>query len=140
MENPLFEQNCRRAVSLEMGGVDHQGAIKRCFICQLNENFIENTEPAPLDKAIVQRFVGAVLIRCILPLKSVLDDVDNAADDTPVIHTGNTVRTGKERFDTLQRTFGKIKQGTGDTSVPPAYPVFLPLKITSPDPRACLAR
>lgn len=58
MENPLFEQTCRRAVSLEMGGVDHQGAIKRCFICQLNENFIENTEPAPPDKAIVQGFVG----------------------------------------------------------------------------------
>ena len=112
MENPLFEQACRRAVSLEMGGVDHQGAIKRCFICQLNENFIKNTEPAPPDKAIVQRFVGAVLIRCIFPLKSVLDDVDDAADDTPVIHTGNTVRTGKERFDTLQLTFGKIKQGT----------------------------
>ena len=51
-------QACHHAVSLEMGGVDHQGAIKRCFICQLNENFIENTEPAPPDKAIVQRFVG----------------------------------------------------------------------------------
>lgn len=118
-----------------MGGVDHQGAIKRCFICQLNENFIENTEPAPPDKAIVQRFVGAVLIRCIFPLKSVLDDVDDAADDTPVIHTGSTVRTGKERFDTLQLGFRKDKIGYAwDTSVPPAYPVFLPLKITSPAP------
>ena len=51
----------------------------------------------------------AGLIRCILPLKSVLDDVDNAAGDTPVIHTGSTVRTGKERFDKLQLTFGKMK-------------------------------
>ena len=92
-----------------MSGVDHQGAIKKWFICQLNENFIENTEPTPPDKANVQRFVGAVLTRCILPLKSVLDDIDNAADGTPVIHTGSTVRTGKERFDTLQLTFGKIK-------------------------------
>ena len=79
----------------------------------------------------------AVLIRNILPLKSVLDDVDDVADDAPVIHTESTVRTGKERFDTFQLVFGKIKQGThGDTSdVPPAYPVSLPLKITSPDPR-----
>ena len=115
MENPLFEQPCRRAVSLEMGGVDHQGAIKRCFVCQLSENFIEDTEPAPPDKAIAQRFVRAVLIRCILSLKSVLDDVDDAADDTPVIYTGSTVGTGKERFDTLQLTFGKIKQGTHGT-------------------------
>ena len=103
MENPLFEQTCRRAVSLEIG-VDHQGAIKKCFICQFNENFIENTKPAPPDKAIVQGGVGTVLIRCIFPLKSVLDDVDDAADDTPVIHTGNSVRTGKEWFDTLQLT------------------------------------
>ena len=87
MENPLFEQACRRAVSLEMGGVDHQGAIK--------ENFVENTKPAPSDKAIAQRFVRAVLIRCILSLKSVLDDVDNAADDTPVIHTGAPWERGK---------------------------------------------
>lgn len=89
MEHHLFKQACRRAVSLEMGGVDHQGAIKRCFSCQLSENFIENTDPAPPDKVIIQVFVGAVLIRCILPLKPVLDDVDDAADDTPVIHTGS---------------------------------------------------
>ena len=57
-ESP-FEQACRRAVSLEMGGVDHQGAIKRCFVCQLSENFIENTEPAPPDKAVVQHCVRA---------------------------------------------------------------------------------
>ncbi len=29
-----------------------------------------------------------------------------------VIDTRNTMRTGKERFDTFQLTFGKIKQGT----------------------------
>ena len=63
------------------------------------------------------------------------DDVDDAADDTPVIHTGSTVRTGKEEFDTFQLAFKKIiKHGMLETSVPPAYPVFLPLKITSPAP------
>ena len=82
---PLFEQACRRAVSLE---VEHQGAIKSRLICQFIENFVENSDFAPPDKTVVQGFVRAVLIRCILPLKSVLDDVDDAADDTPVIHTG----------------------------------------------------
>ena len=106
---PLFEQACRRAVSLEVGGVEHQGAIKSRLICQFIENFVENSDFAPPDKTVVQGFVRAVLIRCILPLKSVLDDVDNAAGDTPVIHTGSTVRTGKERFDKLQLTFGKMK-------------------------------
>ena len=61
----------------------------------------------------------AVLIRNILPLKSVLDDVDDVADDAPVIHTESTVRTGKERFDTFQLVFGKIKQGTH--GIPPCF-------------------
>ena len=124
VENLLFEQACRRVVSLEMDGVDHQGSIKRCFICQSNESLIENTESAPPDKAIVQGFVGAVLVRSIFPLKSVPDDADNAADDTPVIHTGSTVRTGKERFDTLQLTFGKIKQRTHGTPPCLLHPLF----------------
>ena len=108
VENTLFEQACRRAMSLELDGVDHQGAIKRCFVCQLGEYVIENTDPAPPDEAIVQRFAGAVRIRCILPLKCVFDDVDDAADDTPVIHTGSTVRTGKERFETQSFRLGKL--------------------------------
>ena len=96
----LFEQTCHRAESLE------GGAIKRRLICQLSKNFVENSEFTPPNKMVVQGW--AVLIRSILPLKSVLDDVDNTAGDTPVIHTGSTVRTGKERFDTLQLAFGKI--------------------------------
>ena len=66
----------------------------------------------------------AVLIRSILPLKSVLDDVDNTADDASVIHTGSTVRTGKERFDTFQLAFGKIKQGTHGNLRAPCNTLF----------------
>ena len=109
---------------------------QKTFCWQLSENFIENTESAPPDESIVQRFVRAVLIRCILPLKPVLDDVYDAADDASVIDTRGTVRTGKERFDTLQLAFRKDKTGYAcDTSMPSAYPVFVPLKITSPDSR-----
>ena len=59
-------------MSLEVGGVEHQGAII--------ENIFENSDFASPDKTVVQGVVRAVLIRCILPLKSVLDDVDDAAE------------------------------------------------------------
>ena len=122
-------------VSFEVGGVEHQGAIRRRLICQRIENFVENSAFTPPNKTVVQGFVRAVLIRFILPLKSVLDEIDDIADDAPVIHTGSTVRTGKGRFDTLQLGFRKDKIGYAwDTSVPPASPVFLPLKITGPAP------
>ena len=65
-------------MSLEVGGVEHQGAIKRRLICQFIENFVENSEFTPPKKMVVQGW--AVLIRSILPLKSVLDDVDDAAE------------------------------------------------------------
>ena len=98
---------------------------QKTFCWQLSENFIENTESAPPDESIVQRFVRAVLIRCILPLKPVLDDVYDAADDASVIDTRSTVRTGKERFDTLQLAFGKIKQGTHAPPPCPLHTLFL---------------
>ena len=72
-----------------MGGVNHQGTIKWCLVCQLSENSVENTKFAPSDEPIVQRLVGTVFFRRILPLKPVLDDVNDAADDAPVIDTGN---------------------------------------------------
>ena len=71
MENALFEQTCRCAVRLEVGGESIRDAIKRRLICLLSKNFIEHTEFAPPDKPIVQVFVRTVFIRSILPLKSV---------------------------------------------------------------------
>lgn len=107
-----------------MGGVNHQGAIKGRSICQLSENFVENPEFAPSDEPIIQRLVRTVFFRRILPLKPVLDDVNDAADDAPVIDTGNPVRTGKERLDTFELTFGKIKQGTHETPPCPLHTLF----------------
>ena len=112
-------------MSLEVGGVEHQGAIKSRLICQFIENIVEKSDFAPPDKTVVQGVVRAVLIRCILPLKPVLDDVYDAADDASVIDTRGTVRTGKERFDTLQLAFGKIKQGTHATPPCPLHTLFL---------------
>ena len=52
----------------------------------------------------------AVLSRSLPPLKSVLDDVSDTADDASAIDTRSAMGTGKEQFDTFQLTFGKIKQ------------------------------
>lgn len=92
MEDSLFEWACRCAVSLK-GRVEHQGAIKRCFVWQLSKNFIENTRFSPSDKPIVQHFVRVVLIGCILLLKSIFN--------APVINAGDTVRVRKDGFDTF---------------------------------------
>lgn len=63
-------------MSLEVGGANHQGAVKRYPVCQFNENIVENTKFAPPDEPIVQRLVWVVFIRSILPLKPVLDNVN----------------------------------------------------------------
>lgn len=109
---PSFAQACRRAVGLEVSGVNHQRAIKGRLVCQLGEEPAENTESAPSDEPIVQRLVRAIFRRSILPLKFMFDNVKNAADDAPVIDTGDTVRAGEERTDPFHLAFGKIKQGT----------------------------
>lgn len=118
-----------------MSGVNHQRAIKGRLVCQLGEDPAENTEPAPPDEPIVQRLVRTIFRGSILPLKSMFDKVKNAADDVPVIGTGDTVRAGKERAEPFHLAFGKVKQGNAcDTSMSSVYPVFTSLGIMSPDP------
>ena len=95
-----------------MSGVNHQRAIKGRLVCQLGEDPAENTEPAQPDEPIVQRLLRTIFRGSILPLKSMFDNVKNAADDVPVIGTGDTVRAGKERADPFHLAFGKVKQGT----------------------------
>lgn len=79
-------------MSLEVSGVNHQGTIKRCLVCQPTEK----SEITPPDGPIVQCLARTLFFRGILPLKPVPDGVSDAADDAPVIDTGNTVRTGKK--------------------------------------------
>ena len=97
-------------MNLEVSRVNHQRAIKGRLVCQLGENSAENTEVAPSDKLIVQRLVPTIFRGSILPLKSMFDNVKNAADDVPVIGTGDTVRAGKERADPFHLAFGKVSR------------------------------
>ena len=80
MENPLFEQACRRAVSLEAGGVEHQGAIKSRLICNLLKIFLITPILLHLTKRLYRGLCGPYSSGASFPLKSVLDDVDDAAE------------------------------------------------------------
>ena len=71
---------------LEMGGVDHQSVRLARFGHQGHEDAFENANVAPAHKAIVERFVGAIAARCVTPLQAVATDVDDAADNPPVIY------------------------------------------------------
>lgn len=78
-------------MGFEVGRIDHQLAIfSRCF-CQLGKNIVEDAPPAPAQKTIVQRFIRAILTRCIFPLRAMFDDVNDAAYDFQVIDAWNTV-------------------------------------------------
>ena len=50
-------------MGFEVGRIDHQSSIfSRCF-CQFGKNIVEDAHPAPAQKAVVQRFIRAILTR-----------------------------------------------------------------------------
>lgn len=120
---PLFAQTCRRAVGLEVSGVNHQRAIKGRLVCQLGEDPAENTEPAPPDEPIVQCLVRTIF-REILPLKSMFDNVKNAALTTRLSSASDTVRAGKGLIRSIWLRKGKTGYAC-DTSMSSVYPVSL---------------
>ena len=62
--------------------------------------------PASAQKTIVERLVRAILTRRVFPLQAMLDDINDATDDLPVIDPRNTMRTWKEGLDTFE-LFGR---------------------------------
>ena len=76
---------------LEVGCINHHLAIlSRCF-CQFGKNVVEDAHLAPTQKTIVERFIRAILARRVLPLQAMFDDINDAADDFPVIDPRNTM-------------------------------------------------
>jgi len=62
-EYPFFKQARRRAVGLQMGGIDHDPLGARFFTHEAGEDVIEYAQPAPADDAIIKRLVRAVVLR-----------------------------------------------------------------------------
>lgn len=62
-----------------MGGVDHDLLGSGPFASQPCEDAVENAQPAPADKAVVECLMRAVVLGRILPLQAVADDIDDPA-------------------------------------------------------------
>ena len=84
-------------LNIQRGGMDneikldhHLAILSRCF-CQFGKNVVEDAHPAPVQKTIVECLVRAILARRILPLQAMFDDINDAADDFPVIDLRNTM-------------------------------------------------
>ena len=109
-ERPFFQQACRCSVRFEVSGVNHQSGCGAILLNKLSENFVKEPQPAPADKAVVKRLVWPILGRGVFPLQAVLDDINDPADDAPVINSRNTMRPGKVALDTGNLGARKIKK------------------------------
>ncbi len=87
MIGPLLHQAGSDAVRLEVGAVDDQQLGNTCIGGQGGEGALEDSHAAPAGKAVVERLVRPVAARRILPHHPIADDVDDPADDPPVIDT-----------------------------------------------------
>ena len=85
-----------------MGRIDDEAVRLFSFAGKSSENAVEHTHPAPTDKAIVKRFVGAVFFWCVAPAESIFDHENNPADDTMIVNARHTMRTWKIRLDATE--------------------------------------
>ena len=95
-----------------MCGVDHDALGLRPFASQPGEDAVEDPHPAPADEAVVERLVRAVAFRRVFPLKTVLDDVDDAAHHAAIINPWHAMRQRKIRSDPSHLRFAQQKQAT----------------------------
>ena len=82
-----FYQTASRAVRYEVVGVDHQAIRRTIFGNQRSENIVKNAYLGPTYDPFTQSFMWSINIRCILPMQSVSDHVDDAVDNFAVIDT-----------------------------------------------------
>jgi len=86
---------------------DHERA--RHLSRQITENTINNAKFRPALKAIVEHLVRAIGLGRTLPLKAVLQNVDDAGNDTTIIYSGYSVRLGEEGLN-LRHLIGLQKK------------------------------
>jgi hypothetical protein len=100
---------------LEVGRIDHQPVRLAFASGQPGEDAVEDPHAAPADEAVVQGFVRTVLGGRIAPAQAVADDVEDAADDTLVVHPRNPVRErgkGQDPLDLCPCQPGQIRHGS----------------------------
>ena len=93
---PSFAQACRHAVGLEVSGVNHSGPSKGVWFANSVKSLLKTQSLLHLTNRLYSA-VLAIFRRSILPLKSMFDNVKNAADDAPVIDTGGYRESGERK-------------------------------------------
>lgn len=73
-------------MGFQVCGVDHDALGPWTFTGHCRKEAVEHAKPAPAYETDIERFVRPVIFWCILPLQTMLDDVDNAVDDTAIIN------------------------------------------------------
>ena len=81
----------------QVRGVDHDALGLGTFTGQRRKDAVEDAKLAPANETVIERLVWPVIFWRILPLQAMLDDIDNAADDTAIINARNTMGQGKIR-------------------------------------------
>ncbi len=66
------------------------------------EDAVEDTHAAPSNKAVIQCFVRAIVLRRVAPTKAVADNVDDPRNHPQIVNARDPVRQGKVRFKALQ--------------------------------------
>ena len=74
-------------MSFQMRGVDHDTFWSWTFRRQAGKDAVENSKPAPSDEPVIERLMGTITLRSVLPLQAIADDIDNATHHPPVIDT-----------------------------------------------------
>jgi hypothetical protein len=79
---------------LEMRRVYHNPLRFGSFACKGHENTIKYAHAAQADEAIMEGVVRSILFRRVLPLQAVADQINDSADNPPVIYAGNAMSEG----------------------------------------------
>jgi len=80
---------CRRAVSLDVRGVDHLRGSGSPAPSKLPEKVFPDAAPRPAHKAVIDRCRRTVFGRAIAPAAAAFEHMHDAADHTAIVHSFN---------------------------------------------------
>ena len=90
---------------LQVGRVDHQPIRWAGFRGQGRKYAIEHAHPGPSDEPVVQGLMRSVDLGRVTPSQPIANDVNDAADNPTIIHTGFTVGSREGRLNALELGF-----------------------------------
>lgn len=92
-------------MGLEVRRVDHDPVGLSGTSGQFGKDPVEHPEPAPAHEPVVDRLVWPITFGRIAPHQSMLDDIDDAGNDPPVINPRDTMRKREKRLDPAHLLF-----------------------------------